>query len=106
MDSKFSDKYLGMVDQEIVCALVFEVLCEDADLAESLEEQIEDAFLKKLETPTYQRKIVVDCPEHLLLKSAQQERRLRVASDGSPRATWLTIQADGDNGPGLLVGIA
>ena len=57
MDKDF-DRYLAMVDPLIVQTQVVEALNEDADLADKVEEELANEFMRQLEEPAYQRQVI------------------------------------------------
>lgn len=97
-------RMLSLIDPDILRSMVVEVLESDADLADQAEEKLAQDMLQELETPAFARMVVTESPTFHALNRAQQECRLRIAPDGSARATWLTVQVEGDEAV-LHVGI-
>lgn len=104
MDKDF-DRYLAMVDPLIVQTQVVEALNEDADLADKVEEELANEFMRQLEEPAYQRQVIKSSQIYAALMAAQRECRMRIEADGSARATWLTVQLEADQEVTLFVGI-
>lgn len=105
MDDDYMDRHMRIVDPVLVQTQVIEVLNEDADLAEKLEGKLSKAFLRELEKPAFSKQATASSRKYAALLAAQREARLRIAADGSARATWLTVQNEGPEAV-LHVGIA
>lgn len=99
------ERYMRLVDATVVQTQIIEVLNEDADKAEKLEDKLSRAFMRELEKPAFGRQILTSSKKYMALLAAQREARMRIAADGSARATWLTVQNEGPEAV-LHVGIA